>query len=220
VQAALTLNALAAAEIGRIGQQDATLKVELAAALQTVAGICEAVASGKRSDEKLTKRVYAQLADLAERVIERTDDSALKTGLAFFLSLTEPMVGKTFGEIAKEVIPIPAHKAMKPPSESVTLNSRFPSAAIVSAANQTRFSPVYSDVFIVKQFPGIAQIIRDEMKAKSEIDAKARALGTWIGNQVGDLEDVTGGFRQVYEYADLYVGADGMVHAWRHTPKI
>ena len=212
VQAALTLNALAAAEIGRIGQQDAALKVELAAALQTVAGICEAVASGKRSDEKLTKRVHAQLADLAERVIERTDDSALKTGLAFFLSLTERMVGRTFGEIAKEVIPTPAHSAMKPPSESVTLNSRFPSAAIVSAANQTRFSPVYSDVFVVKQFPGIAQIIRDEIKAKSEIDAKARALGTWIGNQVGDLEDVTGGFRQVYEYADLYVGADGIVH--------
>ena len=212
VQAALSLNALAAPEIERLGRADPGLKGEFGAALQTIGSIAAAVAIGSRGEEKFTRKVYSQLADLAERVSEKTEDATLQAGLAFFLTLAEPMVGRTFSQIAKDMLPPAASETAKPLSESVVLQSRFPSAAVVLGANQTRFSTLFSNVFVDRKFPSYSDLIREEARARKAITDKAAALGAWIGSPVGDFDIVTGGYRQVYEFADIYVGADGIAH--------
>ena len=88
--------------------------------------------------------------------------------------------------------------------------NRFPSAAVIMASNQVRFSTLYSDVFVDRKFPSVAEILLEEAKAKKAIEAKAHDLGEWLGSAVGDGEFVTGGYRQPFENADLYVATNGI----------
>ena len=213
VQAALALNSLAAPEIERIGREDIAMQMEFAMALYTLGGVVEAITTGKETDKTYNETIHAQLVKLGHRVSEKTDDAALKQGIAFLLSLAEPLVGRTFGEIADEMIGSAIQDTLKTRPETVIVANSFPSAAIIRASNQVRFSSLYSDViFVDRKFPSATETRLEEARAKKAIDAKAHALGGWLGGAVGDGEFVVGGYRQLFENADLYVGANGVAY--------
>lgn len=211
VQAALSLNVLAAPVIARLARDDKALEAELGQALETVGGIARAVATGERGDEKFTKRTFTQLSELAERVAARSGDIAFQTGIGFFLALAEPMVGKTYAQIGREM-GRSGTATPKAPRETVLLEAKFPAVATLNAANWTRLQLGAGTLIGVRDTSPISALIRELAAAKRAIAAKKAALGAWVGSQLGEVDFVTGGFRQQFEGADIYVGADGVAH--------
>lgn len=207
VQAALSLNSIASVEVERIGREDADIQRDLAKALRTLGGVVDAVTAQKPSDKTYGEAEHAQLAEIGHRLSERTDSAALKMGITFLLSLAEPMVGRGFADIAAEVMG-PSRRKSVARSDTVTLVNKYPSAAILTAADRSHASRLVSEVYVDRKFPSYSDMIAEEARATVAADAKARALG-WLGDRLGDLEPVSGGWRQHFVNADVFVGADG-----------
>lgn len=220
VQAALTLNSISAKEIERIGEEHSEMRPEFARALETLGNLVDEIMVGNQTDKTYDRDLHAQLAQFGQTVTEKTDNIPLKQGITFLLSLAEPMIGMRFGDIADRLTlsskPSPTKAAETENSDMIAktlvVTNRYPSSAVITAARQGRLSALYSDVFASRKFPSAVEIRFAEAKAKKAIDEKARALGGWIGERVGDGEFVTGGYRQVFEFADLYVGANNIAY--------
>lgn len=207
VQAAMALNAIAGAEVERIGRLSPEMQGELFKAMQAVGEVVTAVTAEKPGDKVYDKKVHAQLASFGRKLAEQTEHPALREGIGFLLSLAQPMVGRSFADIAREVLP-PARHGLHSPSETLQLANSYPSAAILTAASHGRLSLLSQEIYVDRKFPSYGDMIAEEARAKAAVDVKARALG-WLGDRAGDIEPVAGGWLQRFANADVFVGSDG-----------
>lgn len=182
------------------GGADEGLRARIADGFLLLGGLAAAVNRGDAGAGALSQAQFGQLEALARRVAEAAGDPELPRAVDRVVELARPFVGRRLGEVGKELF-----GPIEGPGQTGGAPGVVERHAIGDRVSVLSSYALSSDRYVVgPSYSSLLPLIR----AGESIDRKAAQLG-WVGGAVGDMTAVSGGWRQSYQHADIYVGDDG-----------
>ncbi|MGL4443600.1 MAG: LGFP repeat-containing protein, partial [Alsobacter sp.] len=136
-----------------------------------------------------------------EALSARLNDHEARESAEAVLALIRPFAGRTVREIKADLL----NGVGRP----VEMEFQGFSSTVLAALQQSHLLRQIATETVDQALAGRGIAVAMELiKARRAIQAKAAELG-WVGDRLGDVEAVPGGFRQRYAGADILVGPDG-----------
>jgi hypothetical protein len=184
------LNSRLGPVIEAMGERDAELRARIADGFLLVGGLAAAMNRGEADAVRLPAERFEKLEALALELAQASGDPDTQRAVDRAIGLGRRLVDRDLSDVGRELFG---------PAEPPGVVERWAIGDLITVQASQALA---ADRWLVG--PSFIAVL-EELRAVERIGRKAAELG-WTGSKAGDMTAVSGGWRQSYEHADIYVG--------------